>query len=439
MYEFQLSFFWDIQVLIQRSNFYRKYFLLFSGLPLKGFPDKNHGAGCTGYSRHAILRALIVKNLEEIKSIPRLIEFLDAHPILTELCGFAMGKIPDETQFYRFLKKTKNSSIEDIHIAINRKLLEAGILSLDTLILDSKPVMAATRENNFKNPKRNTTDKTKIPTRNPNASLSYYSYQNISGKKDNFIFFWGYRTHVIVSKEGIPIIEKTLPNNKTDEQVAKKLISKLKRIYGLKEDTIFIADAAYDVRDFYNFIVNNLKGQAFIPINPRNQKADKVFGSHGCPICEANLEMTSNGSWTEGLRTRMKFRCPLKMNSTVKEKYPAGCPINHPRFLEEPCYGCTKYLDITDDPRSRVPRDAELYKNTYKKRQTVEQYFARLGDREAEQTTHYRLRAVQNQMTIAHLSMSLVAYAAAIIIKRPDKIRCYRTFANETLDIKIAA
>ena len=48
--------------------------------------------------------AFIVKNLEQIKSVPKLIEFLDAHPVLTEMCGFKMGSLPDETQFYRFLR-----------------------------------------------------------------------------------------------------------------------------------------------------------------------------------------------------------------------------------------------------------------------------------------------------------------------------------------------
>ena len=71
MYEFQLSLFWDIQVLIQKSSFYRKYFLLFSSLPLENFPDRNYSLGCTGYSRHAILKAFIIKHLEEIKSIPQ--------------------------------------------------------------------------------------------------------------------------------------------------------------------------------------------------------------------------------------------------------------------------------------------------------------------------------------------------------------------------------
>jgi len=433
MQNLQLSLFYDLQALILSSNFYRKYFLIFSSLKLDSFPDKNYGIGCTGYSRHAILKAFIVKHLEEIKSIPRLIEFLDAHPILTEMCGFKMGRLPNESVFYRFLKSTKNSDLQDIYIAINRELIKKDILSLDTFIFDSKPIMAATKENNFKNPRRNTKNKNKKPKRNPNAALSYYSYQTVSGKKNNFIFFWGYRTHVIVSKEGIPLVEKTLPNNVSDEQAAKKLIRKLKRLYGFKKNSLFIGDAAYDVRDFYNFIVNTMKGTPFIPLNPRNKKNDKTFGPNGRPLCNANLEMASNGSWTEGLRTKLKFRCPLKLNSKLIDKYPNGCPVNHPRFIEKPAYGCTKYLDITNDPRSRAPRDTNLYKKTYNLRQTVEQYFSRLGNREAEQTTLYTLKAIQNQITVAHLSMSLVAYAAAILMNRPDKIRSLRTFAQEPL------
>jgi hypothetical protein len=53
-----------------------------------------------------------------------------------------------------------------------------------------------------------------------------------------------------------------------------------------------------------------------------------------------------------------------------------------------------------------------------------------LGDREAEQTTHYSFKAIKNQMSIAHLCMSLVAVAAAILLAQPGKMRCYRTFAN---------
>ncbi len=430
MNHFQLSLFYDLQFLIQNSNFYRKYYLLFKSLDLSNIPNKNYGVGRTGYSRHAMIKAFIVKHLEEIKSVPKLVEFLDAHPILTEMCGFDMGYLPDQSQFYRFLYDTPNSLLENVHHTTNKELVDKEIVSLEHFIIDSKPVMAATRDNNFKNPKRAVRVKRKKPKRNPSATLSYYSYQEIGGKKNNYIFFWGYRTHVIVSKEGIPLVEATLPNNVTDVKVARKLIKKLKRVFRFKKGSIFIADAAYDERDFYNFIVDQLKCQAFIPINPRNRQEDKTFGPHGSPLCESKLEMKSHGSWTENLRTRIKFRCPIKVNKKTAKMYPHGCPINHPKFSEDKAYGCTKYIDITDDARSRVPRDSDLFKETFSTRTEVERYFARLGDREVEQTTHYKIKSIKNQMTIAHLSMSLVAHAAAILLKQPGKIRCYRTFAH---------
>jgi len=429
---FLLPLFYNLQKIIQKSDFHRKYDLLFRSLRLSQFPEWNTKVGRTGYSRHAMLRALIVKHLEQIKSIPRLIEFLDAHPVLTEMCGFYMGVIPDETQFYRFLNKTPNSVFEKIHLEINRKLIAQGIISLDTFIIDSKPVMAATRENNLKNHNRNIRDKTRKPKRNLAATLGYYSHQKVAGQKQ-YTLFWGYRTHVIVSKEGIPLVEKTLPNNITDAEVARKLIKKLKRCFLFKKGAIFTADAAYDVNELYKLILHQMKSQAFIPLNPRGKQDDKILGPNSRPLCDAGLEMKSDGLWNEGQKTRAKFRCPIIVGNKVSKNYPDSCPIGNPRFSEGKAYGCTKYLDITHDARSQVQRDTDYFKKIYQKRQVIEQYFSRLGDREAEQTTHYRLRTVQNQMTIAHMSMSLVAAAAGILLKQPDKIRCFRTFAKQPL------
>ncbi|TVL98717.1 MAG: hypothetical protein CV087_20775 [Candidatus Brocadia sp. WS118] len=93
MQKFQLSLFYNLQAVIEMSSFYRKYHLIFQCLSLSKFPDKNHGVGRTGYSRHAMLKAFIIKHIEQIKSVPRLIEFLDSHPILTHRCGFEMGAL----------------------------------------------------------------------------------------------------------------------------------------------------------------------------------------------------------------------------------------------------------------------------------------------------------------------------------------------------------
>jgi len=430
MHEFQLSFFYDLRIFIQASDFHRKYYYLFKALDLSSLPDRNDGVGRDGHSRHAMLRALIVKHLEGIKSIPRLFEFLDAHPVLTDLCGFQVGSFPDAAQFYRFQQEYPNARLKDIHHRLNQLLVEKDVVALDQFALDSKPVLAATKENNFKNPSRNTRNKQKKAKRNPQATLGYYSCQVVNGKKENLIFFWGYRTHVIVSKEGICLVELTLPNNVTDEKVAFRLLRELKRRYKVKKGAIYLGDKAYDARELYTFIVEQMKGQPFIRLNPRNTQENKTFGPHGCPMCDAGLEMKSVGTWTEDARERIKFRCPIKASKKFAADYPQGCPAHHPSFETGACYGCTKYLDVTDDARSRVPRDSKRFKNTMKGRQVVEQYFARLGDREVEQTTHYALNSVRNQMTIAHIAHSLVAVAAAILLDAPEKIRCFRTFAQ---------
>jgi ABC-type proline/glycine betaine transport system permease subunit len=49
------------------------------------------------------------------------------------------------------------------------------------------------------------------------------------------------------------------------------------------------------------------------------------------------------------------------------------------------------------------------------------------------------MRAIRNQMTIAHLSMSLIAYAAAILLDQPEKIRCFRTFAVQEPRLALAS
>jgi hypothetical protein len=430
MQHFQTSFFYDLQELIRQSPLLRKYYYLFKALDLSELPDRNHGVGATGHSRHAILRAFIIKHLERIKTVPELLDYLNSIPPLTEMCGFELGHLPDETQFYRFLKKTKNSTLKTVHQKANGLLIQDGMISLNEFILDSKPVLAATQENNFKNPNRNTRDKIKRPKRNPRATLGYYSCQVINGKKENMTFFWGYRTHALVTKEGVCLVEKTLSNNITDAQAAFSLIKGLKRRYKFKKGAIFIADKAYDVRELYTFIVEQMKSAAYIPINPRNQKDDKAFGPHGCPICDAGIEMKSAGKWTEGNRKRLKFRCPIKTSKKIAAKFDNLCPSKKPAFDTGKCYGCTKYLDVTDDARSRVPRDGKEFKQIFRHRQVIEQYFSRLGDREAEQTTHYSFTAISNQMTIAHLTASLIAVAAVIYLKRPNKIRCYRTFAD---------
>lgn len=428
----QFSLFYDYHAIINSCPFLKKYDALFQAFDMIYDGPDFPALGRRGYPRSAYLKALIYKQSENIKYISDLVRDLESRPVLADMCGFDTGKIPDASQFSRFLSSTNNHDVEELLHNSGKILVENEVASLDVLIADSKPIKANTKHNNPKNPNRSL-DKKKNIKRNPTATLSYYSYlkQPSGKKKKEFSYFWGYRTHVLISREGIPLIEVTLPNNQTDGKVAKKMLKKLVRVYGQKKGRLFIGDAGYDDRKLYNFIVKKLKAEPFIPLNKRNEHPRKVLGPHGLPLCQAKLEMKFTGICRETNRTRKSFRCPIIAGrKDEKALLPSQCPVNHERFLQNKRYGCTAYIDITDDCRKQVPRESKRYKDYYKTRTEVERYFSRLGPREVEEVSQYKYRSIRNQMTMAHLTLSLTALAAALVLERPDKIRCYKTFAD---------
>ena len=107
MQHFQTSFFYDLRELIRKAPLIRKYYYLFLSLNLSALPDRNDSLGRTGHSRHATLRAFIIKHLEGIKSVPQLIKYINSIPPLAEMCGFELGALPDESQFYQRTRTTQ--------------------------------------------------------------------------------------------------------------------------------------------------------------------------------------------------------------------------------------------------------------------------------------------------------------------------------------------
>lgn len=405
-----------------------KYEKIFAELDLSHIPEFNQGLGANGTSQHALVRAFVIRSLESLKTVSALIRFLESNPALICLCGFRDFAIPHNSQFYRFLKKTNHSVIEDLLYCTNTALIEEKTITFDITAVDSKPVKALTKHNNFKNPHREQKNKYRKIKRNPKATLGYYSYipkTNPETKAKQFTFFWGYRSHAIVdAKSGLAIVEGTYPNNMTDDKVARKLFKKLKRLYKPQKGFIVIADKAYDVRNFYTFLVKQIKAEPIIPINPRNTKLDLKYSKNRHRICQAGLEMTPSGIFKDGNRLRLKERCPLKASRKVAARYPDGCPCNNPKFNG---YGCTAYQDLTDDERSRVQRGTPRFKKLYSRRFVVEQTFSRLQELKLEEARHYSLTAIRNSNTIDYLSLALVALAA-VRMNRPNKIRCFRTF-----------
>ena len=406
----------------------QKYEKIFGELDLSTISEFNRGIGANGNSQHALIRAFIMRSLESLNTVSALIRFLQANPALIYLCGFRDQVVPHDSQFYRFLKKTNHSVVENLLHKANKTLIEEDVLSLNITAVDSKPVKALTKHNNPKNSRRELKNKNKKIKRNPKATLGYYSYvatDDPQTQKKHFTFFWGYRSHAIVdATSGLAIAEGTYPNNMSDEKIARKLYKKLKRLYKPKKGMIVIGDKAYDIRDFYTFVVKQIKAEPIIPINPRNTQPNLNYSQKGHRICQAGLEMIPNGIFKDGNRLRLKERCPLKVSKEIVAKYPTGCPCRNPKFNG---YGCTAYQDLTDDARSKVQRNTPRFKNLYAKRFVVEQTFSRLQELKIEEARHYALTAIRNANTIDYLALALVALVA-VRLKKPEKIRCFRTF-----------
>jgi SET domain-containing protein len=75
------------------------------------------------------------------------------------------------------------------------------------------------------------------------------------------------------------------------------------------------------------------------------------------------------------------------MSEKTVEKYNNTCSENYPASDTDTCYGCTKYIDVTNDARAMAPRDSRECQDAFKDRQAIEEHFAVLGDRKLEQRT----------------------------------------------------
>ena len=80
-------------------------------------------------------------------------------------------------------------------------------------------------------------------------------------KKSNLLSFGATEATLLWMPNPVWQSSKGHPNNMTDEKIARKLYKKLKRLYTPQTGMIVIGDKAYDVRDFYTFLVDQIKAE----------------------------------------------------------------------------------------------------------------------------------------------------------------------------------
>jgi hypothetical protein len=101
--------------------------------------------------------------------------------------------------------------------------------------------------------------------------------------------------------------------------------------------------------------------------------------------------------------------------------------VNHPKFFSQKgCY-VTERIDSNNSIRKRIDYQSETFKKLYQKRIGSERVFSRLLSLCMQNASVRGLHSIQNHCTIAHITVLLVALAAAKL-GHPDKTKFVKTF-----------
>lgn len=142
-------------------------------------------------------------------------------------------------------------------------LVSLGFIDGSFISLDSTSIEANTAKNNFKSFDKTRFNKSIPPKSDKDCKLGVRTASNAYNEK-KYEFYWGYKNHILVDAiSGLPIAEITTTANVTDGEVAIPLLKNTNSWLSL-EETFFIADKGYDIKDIYNFVRDKLHGQCFI-------------------------------------------------------------------------------------------------------------------------------------------------------------------------------
>lgn len=162
----------------------KRYELFFSVL------DKVNCLGRKPVSKSAIVRALIFKNLRSIANLSDLSNELFERPALASMLGFIPGDRPIPVErFSCFLKDTDNEVLQEIRVALVRKLIECKIIKEKYLSVDSCPILANVRQNNLKTSVRYRFLKNRPPKNDKDCRIG--GFPTFTSGKTKVEFFWG--------------------------------------------------------------------------------------------------------------------------------------------------------------------------------------------------------------------------------------------------------
>jgi len=399
------------------------YEKIFDQLPSLG-DNPTRKRGRPSFSKDAILRALIYKNLRGLSSLSELAFELKNNPPLAETLGFsAWFDPPSIERFSFFLRDTKNETFQVLRHLMVERLIEEKVISGKIVAMDSCAIEAHVRENNLKTAVTDRFDKKRRPKGDPDARLGIKIYYPKPFQR-KITFFWGYRNHVLTDAHSeLPLHEKTLPADHDEKKQALPLLRELMSLFQLSCEAV-VADANYDVENILSYIFYEMKAMPIIPKNPRGHQKDEFQVKKNTIICPGNLEMHRRGKMTTRGRTYLQYSCPLYYGKVYQGQF-LVCPAFHPKYFKQK--GCNYLLRLSPTVRWHIDYNSQKFKRIYNQRTSAERVFSRLLTITMQRPTVIGLQATENHCTIAHISVLLIALAANRLGLH-DKIRFVKTF-----------
>ena len=380
------------------------------------------------FSRQSLLRSIIFKNLKRFPTLTGLVTELKDNPSAAIRCGFNILKpLPSMERFSSFLKNLPNRALQKTRILLIHNLIHLDIITGKYLSIDSCPILAHVKENNLKTIEKNRFSETRIPKGSPDARLEIMVIYPTPNKK-KIHYFWGFRDHVVIdAKEKLPIWQITKPADVHESLMFIPIFKLIQDEFHFKIKAV-MGDGIYNTSAILKYIIKDLKAKPRISRNPRNTRNPSTlqFSKNGNPICLAQLEMLNRGSFYDKKqnRWRRKWVCPLHHSKKYVKQF-IVCPAFHPKFFSQK--GCYVYIRIDQDIRSEIDYGSTSFKTDIKLRSGSERVFSRLLNICMQNPPVIGFNAFSNYVTIAHITVLLVALTAAKNNMK-DKIRFIKSF-----------
>lgn len=366
--------------------------IFFSALDLRPYAKELRNPsprGAEGHCRQGILRALLAAPLENIDTFTGLQRRLEFDLRFRYQCGLRLDiSAPSISTLSRvFAELTHKSLARQLFEDLVVQCQEAGIIDGTHVAIDSAAIHAYEK----KEPKR----KSEL-TGNANWGAKFDTF-------GNKVKWFGYKLHLAVdTKSELPMALKVTPAhvNDGDEGPALMMLAAAR-----SKAKFFMLDAGYDQMKNYE-AARNVKAQAIIPLNPRNEKEPPAgMTRKGTPCCSMGFPMTYWGKE----KVHLKFRCPHATGQV-------NCPLGMAACSSSNYGMVVKINSQTDFRRYALPhRESRGWKELYNKRTSVERCNSRMKTYLTADQLH--VWGIQKVTTHQYLN-AIVLLASALAIAK---------------------